>query len=151
MALQPIVGPWPLLQFRNHFYTVGKIPWTSDRPIARPLPKHRTTQTQNKPNRDIYALSGIRTHDTNGRAGEDSSCLRPRGHSDQPCHIIQKTTVEIFTAVKTSVVTLSACSSVPSSLSRNCYDKHIKRHMFYYMGGQPGAVLCTIFRKTYDY
>jgi hypothetical protein len=32
---------------------------------------------------DIHALSGIRTHDTSVRASEDSSCSRPRGHSDQ--------------------------------------------------------------------
>jgi hypothetical protein len=48
MALQPFVGPWPLLQFRNNFYTDGRAPWTSDQPVARPLPKHRTTQTKNK-------------------------------------------------------------------------------------------------------
>jgi hypothetical protein len=48
MALQPFVGPWPLLQFHNLFYTDGRTPWTSDQPVARPLPTHRTTQTQNK-------------------------------------------------------------------------------------------------------
>jgi hypothetical protein len=48
MALQPFVGPWPLLQFRNLFYTDGRTPWTSNQPVARPLPTHRTTQTQNK-------------------------------------------------------------------------------------------------------
>jgi hypothetical protein len=41
MALQPFVGPWPLLQFRNLFYTVGRTPWTEDQPVARPLPTHR--------------------------------------------------------------------------------------------------------------
>jgi hypothetical protein len=46
MALQPFVGPWPLLQFRNHLYTKGRTHWTSHQPIARPLPTHRTTQTQ---------------------------------------------------------------------------------------------------------
>jgi hypothetical protein len=30
------------------FYTVGRTPWTGDQPVARPLPAHRTTQTQNK-------------------------------------------------------------------------------------------------------
>jgi hypothetical protein len=30
------------------FYTVGSTPWTGDQPAARPLPTHRTTQTQNK-------------------------------------------------------------------------------------------------------
>jgi hypothetical protein len=48
MALQPFVGPWPLLQFCNIFYTDGRTPRTSDQPVARPLPTYRTTQTQNK-------------------------------------------------------------------------------------------------------
>jgi hypothetical protein len=46
MALQPF-GPWPLFQFLN-LYTVGRTPWTGHHPFARPLPTHRTTQTQNK-------------------------------------------------------------------------------------------------------
>jgi hypothetical protein len=48
MALQPFVGPWPLLQFRNHLYKVGRTPWTGNQPVARPLPTHKATQTQNK-------------------------------------------------------------------------------------------------------
>jgi hypothetical protein len=48
MALQHSVGTWPLLQFRNLFPTDGRTPWTIDKPDARPLPTHRTTQTQNK-------------------------------------------------------------------------------------------------------
>jgi hypothetical protein len=48
MTLQPFVGPWPLLQFRNHFYTDGRTPWTSDQPVTRPLPTQGTTHTQNK-------------------------------------------------------------------------------------------------------
>jgi hypothetical protein len=84
MALQPFVGPWPLLQFRNLFYTVGRTPWASDQPVARPLPTHRTAQTQNKhTHTDKYALSGIRTHDPSVRASDDNSCLRPRGNCDQ--------------------------------------------------------------------
>jgi hypothetical protein len=35
----------------------------------------------------MYALSGIRTHDSNVQASEDSSCIRPRGHCDQHIHI----------------------------------------------------------------
>jgi hypothetical protein len=64
LELQP---PWALasaFQFYDHF-TDGRTPWTSDQLVARPLPKLRTTQTQNKhiqtPN--IHALCGIRTHD----------------------------------------------------------------------------------------
>jgi hypothetical protein len=37
--------------------TIGRTPWTGDQPVAIPLP----TQTQN--NANIYAFSGIRTHD----------------------------------------------------------------------------------------
>jgi hypothetical protein len=47
MALQPFAEPWPRLQFLN-LYTISKTPWTGDKPVARPLPTHRTTQTQNK-------------------------------------------------------------------------------------------------------
>jgi hypothetical protein len=47
MALPAHSGPRPLTQFRNHFYTDARTPWTSDRPVARPLLKHRTTQTKN--------------------------------------------------------------------------------------------------------
>jgi hypothetical protein len=85
LALQP---PWALasnFQFRDHF-TNGRTPWTSDQLVARPLPKHRTTQTQNKhihiPN--IHVLCGIRTHHPGFRASEDSSCLRPLGYRDRP-------------------------------------------------------------------
>jgi hypothetical protein len=49
MALQPFLGPWPdfFLRFLI-FYAVGRTPWNRDQPIARPLPAHRTSQTQNK-------------------------------------------------------------------------------------------------------
>jgi hypothetical protein len=68
------------------FFIDGRAPWTSDQPVARPLPKHMTTQTQNKRTHthththNIHALSWIRTHDLSVRASEDSSYLRPRGH-----------------------------------------------------------------------
>jgi hypothetical protein len=47
MALQHFVGPWPLFSFLI-LYTVGMTPWTGDEPVARPLPTHRATRTQNK-------------------------------------------------------------------------------------------------------
>jgi hypothetical protein len=53
------------LFFHFDHFTDGRTPWTSDQPVARPLPNHRTTQTQNKhihiPN--THALCGIRTKD----------------------------------------------------------------------------------------
>jgi hypothetical protein len=82
IALSAHSGSRPLILFRNHFFTVGRTP------VARPLPKQRTTQTQNKrihtPN--IHALSGIRTHDPSVRAREDSSYLRPRSYCDRQCY-----------------------------------------------------------------
>jgi hypothetical protein len=63
MSLQPIRS-WPIFQFLN-LYTVGK-----------------THRTQTQMHTDIHASSGIRTHDPSVRAGEDGSCLRPRGHYD---------------------------------------------------------------------
>jgi hypothetical protein len=42
MALQPL---WALAAFQfPNLYTVGRTPWTSDQPVARPLP------TQDNPN-----------------------------------------------------------------------------------------------------
>jgi hypothetical protein len=78
------MGPDLFFQFHDHF-TDGRTLWTSDQLVARPLPKHRTTQTQNKhihtPN--IHALSGIWTHDPCVRASEDSSCLRSLNYCDR--------------------------------------------------------------------
>jgi hypothetical protein len=42
---------WTLAAFSisySYVYKVGRTPWTGDQPIARPLPSHRTAQTQNK-------------------------------------------------------------------------------------------------------
>jgi hypothetical protein len=84
LALQP---PWALdsaFHFHDHF-TDGRNPWTRNQLVPRPLPKHRTTQTQNKhihtPN--IHALCWIRTHDPSFQASENSSCLRPLGYRDR--------------------------------------------------------------------
>jgi hypothetical protein len=63
--------------------TVGRTLWTGDRPVARPLPTHRTQHRINSHNTDTHALSGVRTHDPSVETSEDSSCLRPRRHSDR--------------------------------------------------------------------
>jgi hypothetical protein len=75
------------LEYRSDFsvlliiFTEGRTPWTGDQLVARPLPKHRATQTQNKsihtPN--IHALCGIQTHDPGFRASKETTCLRNRG------------------------------------------------------------------------
>jgi hypothetical protein len=38
---------WTLATFGTSIYTVGRIPWTGDQPVAWPLSTHRTTQTLN--------------------------------------------------------------------------------------------------------
>jgi hypothetical protein len=84
LALQTL-RPWPLIfQFYDNF-TEGRTPWTSDQLVAKPLPKHRTTQTQNKHIHilNIHALCGIRTHNLGFRASEDSTFLRPLGYRDR--------------------------------------------------------------------
>jgi hypothetical protein len=53
MALQPFVGHWPLFQSLHLFtQSVGLLEpgrWGGGRQaVARPLPAHRTAQTQNK-------------------------------------------------------------------------------------------------------
>jgi hypothetical protein len=59
--------------FFGHF-TDGRTPWTSDQLVARPLHKHRTTQTQNKHIhiQNIHVLCGIGTHDPGFRTSEES-------------------------------------------------------------------------------
>jgi hypothetical protein len=60
----------------------GRIPWTGDQSIERPLPTKEDTITE-QTQTDIHDLSGIRTHDPGFRASEDSTCLRPTGHCDR--------------------------------------------------------------------
>jgi len=64
------------------YWTIGRTPWTGDRPDARPLPAHRVTQ-HTKTRTRIHASSGIRTHDPSVRLAEDRTCRRPLVHWDQ--------------------------------------------------------------------
>jgi hypothetical protein len=48
MYLQSFVRPGRFFFSFLILYTVGRTPWTGDQPVSRPLPMHRTTQTQNK-------------------------------------------------------------------------------------------------------
>jgi hypothetical protein len=75
----------PLLDLGRFFsflilYTVGRTPWTGDQPVARPLPTHRTTQTQNKGTQTSMHWLGF---EHTIPAFEDSSCLSRRGHCDR--------------------------------------------------------------------
>jgi hypothetical protein len=76
MASHPFLGPWPLLQFRNLFFTqtVGLL----GRVISQSQGCYlHTGQHEHRINAhtDIHALSGIRTHDPSVPASKYSSCL----------------------------------------------------------------------------
>jgi hypothetical protein len=117
MILQPFVGPWPLFSSFLILYTVGRTPWTGDQPIAWPLRTHRT---------DIYAFSGIRTHDSSIRASEDSSCLRPCRHCER-LHCMYQTYyyTQKFTVVKFIILHCRNYFSLPSNI-----EKYFKRPSF---------------------
>jgi hypothetical protein len=61
-----IHSPYTLLlrcrgfHFSLDLTTMGRTPWTSDRPVARPLPKYRTTQTQ----KNVRTHTHTHTHQT---------------------------------------------------------------------------------------
>jgi hypothetical protein len=117
MALQPL---WALASFQfPDLFTIGRTPWTSDQVVARPLPKHRTAQTQNKRiyTPKIHALSGIRTHDHSIRASEDSSCLRSRGYRDRLASERAKT-----------VHALGRSATVTGALQHTCPQFSLRSH-----------------------
>jgi hypothetical protein len=70
------------LQFLN--LVDSRTPWLGDQPCHRAATC--TGQHKHRINADSHALSGIRTHDPNIRAGEDSSFLRLRGCCDRHSH-----------------------------------------------------------------
>jgi hypothetical protein len=85
MYLQLFIGLWSLLQCRNLFLhrRYDSLDWES-------ACRKAVTYTQDNTNTDMHALSGIQTHDPSVRASEDSSCLRPRCHSDQRRSIMRR-------------------------------------------------------------
>jgi hypothetical protein len=84
MAFIALTGPWPLLQFRNYFFTqtvgiLGRVVSPSQsRYLYTGQQKYRINACT-----DIYTLSGIRTHDPSFRTKENSSYLRSCGHRDR--------------------------------------------------------------------
>jgi hypothetical protein len=82
MALQPFVGPWPLFSVScSYTQSVGLL----GRGISSSQGLYLHTEHKHRinTNTNIHASSGIRTHDPSVWVGEDSSCLRPRDHSDR--------------------------------------------------------------------
>jgi hypothetical protein len=80
VELRASVKRFVSLQFLNLRQSVGLLGRGNSPTQGRYLHRtneHRITQT------NIHAFSGIGTHDPSVRAGEDSSCLRSRGHRDR--------------------------------------------------------------------
>jgi hypothetical protein len=63
-------------------YTVDRTR-TGDQPVARPLPKRRTAQTQNKRAQKRHPCLQWYSNPRCQPSSEDISCLRPRGHCDR--------------------------------------------------------------------
>jgi hypothetical protein len=61
LSIYGSAAPVDLDRFFSFFnpYTVSRTPWTADKPVARPLPTHRTTQTQNKCTQTSMARVGF--------------------------------------------------------------------------------------------
>jgi hypothetical protein len=114
MDLPTHSGPWPLIQFRNHFLqTVGLFGRVISPSQGRYL---HTGQRIHTPN--THALSGIRTHDPGVRASEDSSCLRPRG-CDRLC-------VPKRLKITLKLIITQISEQFPCMLSNNRYSHYIE-------------------------
>jgi hypothetical protein len=97
--------------------------WTSDQPVVRPIPKHRTTQTQHKRIRtpNTHAFSGIPSHDPSVQASEDSSCLRPRGYCDRQMMNLVIVNITVLSQHPTEGFRERRKETRIGALSRNCY------------------------------
>jgi hypothetical protein len=82
LGLYSPCGPWPLFRSPNLF-TIGRTPWASDRPVARPLPKHRTAQAQKNTYAHQHPCPEWDSNPRSQHPSEQSSCLRPRGYRDR--------------------------------------------------------------------
>jgi hypothetical protein len=139
MALQPFFGPWPLLQFRNLFYTEVRIPWTSDQPVARPLPTHSTTQTQNK--RTQTSMLWVVFEPTIS-AFERTKTVHA---SDRSATVIaRKVNYSVWIPVELTAILIKALYNCSASLSNI---------LFYWLALMLGIleVLCSILDPKADY
>jgi hypothetical protein len=86
MAFPPHSGPRTLIQFRIHFSQkvgfLGRVMSQSQGGhLNKRQCKHRINAHTHTPN--IHALSGVRTHDPNARASENSLCPRHGSYCDR--------------------------------------------------------------------
>jgi hypothetical protein len=135
VALQPFIGPWPLFQSLNLFtQSVGL--------LGRGISPSQGRYLHTGQHTDIHALSGIRTHDPSVRASEDSSWLRPRGHSDG--QLSQYTAIKTLKKEQHSI----SFSSSPSELNWTCVNLTEKHGRTPWMGDHPVGKAATYTRKN---
>jgi hypothetical protein len=92
-------GRWSLFQFLNP-YTVGRPPWTGDQPVSRPLPTHRTTQTENK-----------RTQTSMTRVGFEPTI--PVFQRAKTVHALDRAATAIKAAVyRSSINRITSCNAI---------------------------------------
>jgi hypothetical protein len=81
--------PSQLIWYSIPLWPVTRNPWTGDQPVARPLHTRDNTNRE-ETGTDIHASSGNRSQNPSAHAGEDISCLRPRGHCDRGLSVYLK-------------------------------------------------------------
>jgi hypothetical protein len=62
---------------------VGRSLWTGDQPVARPLPTHTTTRTQNKRTHTSMSIVGFEPMISVFELAKTIHDLRPFGHCDR--------------------------------------------------------------------
>jgi hypothetical protein len=82
IALQPLWTLTAFFCFLIYTQSVGLLGWGMCLSQGRYLHTDQHTHRINV-HTGIHALIGIQTHDPSVRAGEDGSCLSPRGHCDR--------------------------------------------------------------------
>jgi hypothetical protein len=74
---------WPLFCSFLIILTAGRTPWTGDQPVARTLPTHRITQTQNKCTQTSIPGMGFEPTTLVFERSKTVHAFRPRGHCDR--------------------------------------------------------------------
>jgi hypothetical protein len=98
-----------------------------DQPTAGPLPTQDNTNIEQMQTK-INALSGSRTHDPSVPAGEDISCLIPRGHCDRQWCVykwsvnpINQSTARLYSSLSSDNSSNSSNSSSSVGSSNGLY------------------------------
>jgi hypothetical protein len=130
MVLQPLIGPWQFFSVSWSFYTVCTIPWTGDQPVARPLPAHRTAQTQNKRTQTSMPQMGFEPRLSVFDRAKKVHALRPRGHCDRPEYNITHNIYDVYNVCIIYVLPNIRFDSVLSAGDQRTYGYSADRNRF---------------------